>query len=543
MSLPIQFPTYLSDSDDDTNQDDYNPAIRLLGKRFIKDQTILEFLSEFMTVAFSEKWVNGERIDQPLPSFIQLQEWPQGVPLKYNPPVKLNLKLFALLGVSRVESRHKSHINQFEALADKAKQTMTSHNSDDEALKLLEDFLQGFQGVGFNRTWCAQSFYPISTAFLTRETIWKEREGRKHSDISWEQTLERNFYDGKRSFLARGGELLYLHLCNAFATDPDKIKEFGEKLLTYEPNCLLKKELETENVYQDLLQGFSNLKSGYLQPLDELANYIENLDDDTHQRMKSKKALSCGWCPQESWPEGYLFAVELGRLLNTSLDPVDRIELLMTGCSIHILRSICAQSLRYSGAKKKISETLGYAWIFTSYGAEFRQNAIASQRNLESMQVMIKDAIYNKELQEHAQKGDTHIDKINRETENKYGHKLFLSLGKHLGIIAPKKGSGARFIMTDKILRYLVIVLVRPGERCTYAEFLQRLFLHFGIAVEGAQLEVSAEWSGLKRENRAIQAGSWLQEMLRASGFLFYLSDACSIVENPFTDCVSLERV
>jgi hypothetical protein len=539
LSLPIQFPTHLPDLEDQSFQDDYNPAIRLFGKRFINGQTILEFLSEFMSVVFSEKQINEAIINQPLPSFRQLQEWPKGIPLKYNPPIKLNLKLFALLGVSRVESRHKSHINQFEVLADKLKQTLTGHSSDDEVLKLLEGFLQGFRGVGFNRTWCAQSFYPISTEFLTRETIWKEREGQLQSDISWAQTLNERYYAGKRSFLARGGELLYLHLCNAFSTDPEKIREFGEKLLTYEKNCLAKKEQNVENLHQELLHGFANLKSGYLQPLDDLANYIEKLDEDTHQKMNSKSDfLNCGWCPQESWQEGYLFAIELSRLLNTSLDPVDRIELLMTGCSIHVLRSLCAQSLRYSRFKK-LSETLGYAWIFTSYGSEFHQNSIASQRNLESIQVMIRDAIYSKELQEHAQKGKTAIERINREAESKYGHKLFLSLGKHLGIIAPKKGPGARFIMTDQLLRYLVIVLIRPGERCTYSEFLQRLFLHFGIAVEGVQLEASAEWSGLKRENRCIQAGSWLQEMLRASGFLFYLSDACSIVENPFARCDS----
>ena len=42
--------------------------------------------------------------------------------------------------------------------------------------------------------------------------------------------------------------------------------------------------------------------------------------------------------------------------------------------------------------------------------------------------------------------------------------------------------------MTDSLLRYLVTVLLRPGERCTYEDFLEKLYLHYGIAVEGEAL-------------------------------------------------------
>lgn len=41
MSLPDPFPEVKV-------SEDYNPAIRLFGKRFIKEQTVLEYLSEFL---------------------------------------------------------------------------------------------------------------------------------------------------------------------------------------------------------------------------------------------------------------------------------------------------------------------------------------------------------------------------------------------------------------------------------------------------------------------------------------------------------------
>ena len=104
-----------------------------------------------------------------------------------------------------------------------------------------------------------------------------------------------------------------------------------------------------------------------------------------------------------------------------------------------------------------------------------------------------------------------------------------------MGIIAPYKGPGARFVMTDDLLRFLVTVILYPGERCTYDVFLKRLYSHYGIAVEGGALADSLLWSGLPA-NSSIQPmkGSWFAEMLRAGGFLMQLSDACSIVCNTF---------
>ena len=89
--------------------------------------------------------------------------------------------------------------------------------------------------------------------------------------------------------------------------------------------------------------------------------------------------------------------------------------------------------------------------------------------------------------------------------------------------------------MTDRLIRYLVAVLLPPGERCTYEEFLQRLYQHYGIAVEGEYLTDAAIH---RLHNSSIQPenGSSLKEMLRAGGFLTDLSDAYSIVHNPFGD-------
>jgi len=513
---------------------DYNPAIRLFGRRFINEQTILECAAEFLGVAFSEKWLNKDLIDNPLPTMQQLRDWPDGVELKYKLPIMLNLKLFALLGASRVDGRHEVHKQQYKKLTEAMKNRMqTNHINKQEAIACIEEFLSGFQGAGFNRAWCAQTFYPVSASLLTQETIWNETVARNQKPLSWSYSIDNfnKYYSStKRNFMARGGELLYLQLCNIFRIDERKLQLLADRL------ALSSDEADINQLYRSLQDGLPQLKGISMDSFDCLVNFIEGLDQETSKQTNiQKQFLSCKWCPEESWPEGYLFAVELKRLLSATLDPVERLELFMTGCTLQVLRSLCAQSMRHQGVYAVSQTPLGYAWIFSSSDSAIQQRRI-SQHNLQSVQGLIQKALREEELKENADRDPKKSRAaLYKEADNKYGHKSLLSLGKRLGIIAPYKGPGTRFVMTDRLLRFLVVVLLRPGERVTYQEFLQRMYIHYGIAIEGDQLVDALVWSDLP-ENSSVQSlrGSWLTDMLRASGFLTDLSDAWSIVRNTF---------
>ena len=91
--------------------DDYNPAIRLFGRRFFADQTVGELLIEFLLVAASTKRIAERHLPNGdlLPEMDQLRSWPSSVPLRYAPKARLNLKLFAFFGASKLETRHKAH--------------------------------------------------------------------------------------------------------------------------------------------------------------------------------------------------------------------------------------------------------------------------------------------------------------------------------------------------------------------------------------------------------------------------------------------------
>ncbi len=530
MSLPEPFPQIKIKH--------YNPAIRLFGNRFFKDQTVLEYLAEFLAVVFSEKRIgdDGEVFLSPLPSIKELNEWPTSKPLCYRPPVKLNLKLFAFLSCSRADSRDESHTEHYKQLVKKLEASIrTSNRSVQDVRDWLEEFLRCFQGVGLNRTWCAQTFFPVSSNLVTQETIWNESQAKRNNITSWEEAIKdfNSYYGSKRIFFARGGELLYLQLCNLFTIEKSKISEFAKEMQIEDGN-----EIDMDKLHRSLQDGLRKLRGQNMQHFNKLVDYIEFLDKNTHSLTNNEtKYVASEWCPRDSWQEAYLFAIEINRLLAASLEPIERLELLMTGCSLQVLRSLCAQSVRYAKGFNTAGTggKLGYAWIFSSLGLSSRQQRLTAQRNLNYIQGIIQKALRNDELHKNAERHPRKTaEQLYREADDRYGHKLLISLGKRLGIIIPKTGAQARFVMTDRLLRYFVLVLLKPGEKCTDDVFRQRLYRHYGIAVEGKELEDAVLWTGLPANSSIQPQESWLTEMLRAGGFLTELSDACSIVKNDF---------
>src|SRR6266404_6670415 len=98
------FPPSIERQRDRKGDEDFNPAIRLFGRRFFGDQSVAELLLEFLLVATSPKTI-GERTvasESLLPEFEVLRSWPPSRPLEYAPKARLNLKLFAFLGASKL---------------------------------------------------------------------------------------------------------------------------------------------------------------------------------------------------------------------------------------------------------------------------------------------------------------------------------------------------------------------------------------------------------------------------------------------------------
>ncbi len=529
-----QFPNIGEDENADAN-----PAIRLFGRRVRDDQTELEYLVEFMLIFISDKKIGTNYMLgykdsdkwKGFPRVSELQEVDPGKPLIYYPRMHIIIKLFSFLGISGVEGRHKSHIEKYQELVSNLKHHLhTSPSlSKSDAIELIEQVLMGFIGVSGNRGWSAHSFIPLAPELIAGEAIWEKNRGKKEPNLNWHQAWKnRMFSFSKHDFLARGGELLYLQLCNLFRLiDSPELLEFEER--AGYPGAAKNLQEEIENNLKDFLSR----KPAPI--LNSIASWIEKNETDASLEIdRETKGATCGWCPEESWPEAYLFAIELRNISAALLDPVEKIEMLKLCCVFQVLRSLSAQAGRYWGGNPGLHDEDAlqpYAWIITNPELDDRALKTAARKNLVRVKEMFHAALRTRRIQTLKSGEKTY------RNADKQGTALFVKLGKKIGLIAPKTGPGARFVLQENLLRYFVLALIPPGERMRLTTFLKALYRHYGAAVSGTLLNDAIAWT-YPDQKLSAPAGhkQWLEEKLLATGFMTPLSDAVSLIENPFSE-------
>jgi hypothetical protein len=503
-----------------------NPAIQVYGRRFYKNQTEIEYLVEFLLVFIARKWIDGieHECGAGFPDNQALFDWPERVPLVYYPPARLILKLFTFLGSSQLESRHDCHKKHFKEILQQLKTRIeiSSALSKEQVLTWIEQILVGFVGVAQNRAWCTHSFLPVSSGLIAGETVWESSRAKQQNALSWRMATQTGMFSfSKHVFLGRGGELLYLQLCNLFrrAGEPE-IMQFEHDLGHTEG---------TARSFQAHLQAGLQKFLGSVPVLDTLAHWVEQADPET--QPKEPTATTCGWCPVESWKETYLFAYEMANICDAMLDPLEKVEMLKLCCVLQVMRTLCAQASRHweslSDDVRRWGGSTGFAWIVTAPEEQDRALKEAARRNVIRIQEMIHGVLRHSQL---------HIpDDYKYKNTDDQGQELFLKLGKKIGFIVPWKGPGARLVLTEALLRYFVLALVPPGNRMTLASFKACLFRHYGIGVNGEYVNNAIRWTYPNQmfELRSI-AEDWLEEKLRATGFLIPLADAISLVHNPF---------
>ena len=526
-------------------QDDRNPAIRLFGRRFFADQTVPEYLVEFLLVAASEKRIAGEtKITSVFPEPELLCSWPANAPLEYAPKAHLNLKLFAFLGASRLDSRHSTHRQHYRELVTKytgqGRLSVSGDVHGPEVLRTLENLFLGFQGIGAQRTWCAASFLPVTRGLLACESIWQETKATANGVTDWFRALQ-FFSHTQQVFLARGGELLYLQLCNLLRKDEPTVRRWASDARI----PLAQREADPRKLRDALQTAISAALDACPPTVGKLAEFLDaDVDPETSQETdytngSQPRWATCGWCPEESWPESLLFALEVLRVCEAVIDPIERIELLEFACAMQVLRALCAQSSRQAGSDSKRRDgagPMGFVWVLSDPRGDELVVKQISRRNINTVQRLVHDAIRRPEFATELHGlTDEQIAKVYKDADQGYGHKLFMALGKRIGLIVPRRGSGARFVLSEKLLRYLVLALIRPGERVTYDTFKDLLFAHYGIAVDDRRISSACEWTGtVKLTSLGRKADGWLLDMLNASGVLINLSDSCSLVANSF---------
>lgn len=508
-----------------------NPAIRLFGNRFSTDQTSLELLGEFLLITTSVKEIEGKELRSALPPLDDIHSWSNSK-LKYSPKIKLNLKLFAFLSSSRLDSRHLTHIEHYTQLIQELKKRIKVDSNDKtQVVKTLENLLLGFQGAGTSRTWCAQSFIPISRGLVAGEAIWNETKAKSHYAESWSYVLDNAklyFSLNKHRFLARGGELLYLQICNAMKQSPDAIQSWNQEAkLEFSTE-----ELEPGKLLNSLERGLANFFSACPKFIDDLAEFIDDkLDPETAAKTdmheQQPRFVEAGWCNSATWQEGYLLAVEMNRILSSGLDVMDSVYYLETLFMLHTLRNLIMQSSRcLSNGEAKWP---GYYMAINRSDEDNGTLKRISHQSLKNIEKTIYMAIRS-----HMQDTDIVQDeKILKEADTRSGHKFFLKMAKQAGLVIPKRGAWARFVLTPQILRVLVTTIVPQQGRITYETFKQLIRARWGMVFDEDGFGECCEWLGVEKVYLSSDTDAWLLEMLAESGLLMHLSDSCALVLHP----------
>ncbi len=503
------------------HKDKANPAIRLYGRRFYKDQTPIEYLAEFLLVFASPK----SRCENQNGAYSLRLALNDDFPC-YWPEDHVALKLFAFFPSSKLETRHPVHQKNYSQAIDAIKALISgSSEEQDTTVRLIQSLFSGFAGVAKTRTWVTYTFLPASASLLAREVTWNHpaavKKSKKIEVTDWDSSTE-YFDSSTHNFMGRGGELLFLQLVNLFSSE--KLPDIDCNI--YHHLC----DIQLSDLRDNIEFGLHKILNEAIEPLGELVDFVESSLIDYKLPQKKRNETRLGWVPSVTRPEAFLFAAELNNICNSAVGSLEKIELLQLLCTMQVLRSLCFQASRIIECGSQVNSFIGnYAWIITDPEAdsEVSMRKIA-QKSLEHIESLLFRAVRSPHL--------GIISDENRKNGDDNCFRLFRKFAKELGLVIPLIGRGQRFVLPPHLLRFLVAALLAPGERVRLTEFYARVFAHYGIALGDRQLAAALAWSGNESGNKdyAVAADTaWIEEALQQGGFLVELSDAVSIVHNP----------
>lgn len=107
------------------------------------------------------------------------------------------------------------------------------------------------------------------------------------------------------------------------------------------------------------------------------------------------------------------------------------------------------------------------------------------------------------------------------------------SYGRSIGLISKRGTNKLRYAPNDALLKSLILANV--ADRMEFKEFLQRLFVRYGVVIGEREADQSLEESEF--DSKAFQSNaSRLEQRLNSLGMLRRLSDACAYVLNPYAE-------
>lgn len=263
--------------------------------------------------------------------------------------------------------------------------------------------------------------------------------------------------------------------------------------------------------------------------ISKLAEYIQNMWEE--QYSMDKKALSqkltMSYIPDTGYKECGGYSVdELISFLSCNLQPITRVEVLAKGVMLQIMRMMSYRVADYLGKEKQV-------WIVDMKGETTDTIKKIAHKSFQNIEADFITAI-NKMANEVGVNEDERMKKVNEARSDSLD--IFKNKGKELQCIIPMSGPFERFTLSEDIIRFLVLSLIKPGDKMTLKMFLDKLYHNYQIVIGPEEYRKSLE----KTELDSSLASSFsdnvvaFQNFLQSTGFLKELSDATSIVVNPY---------
>lgn len=479
-------------------------ASLIYGNRFHADQTLVEYLIEFLLIFCAEKDDEGKG------KLSFHNPYSQNV-LSYTVEPRMGLKRFIFFDKSKRNDSADVDKNAYQklrnALSDKIDDAGPAEK--DEFLDDLQDLLHGYAVVLRKRTWCAQAMLPVCPEVIFCEAMPKKKVrtalnwDQIYSDPNQKKKIDTEFDFDKRNFLARGGELFYLHILLGLQGHEEKQARL-EWLLRY----LL------------TVQG---------KKMSNIASFIQKTWEETMGYEESpKQRLRLAYIPEQAYREIASDSVdELISFLSCNMHPIKKLELFAKGVMLQVMRMLSVAATSCIDAPR-------VCWIIDMKGlTEDSIKKIAAQ-NFQDIENTFVTALGQQSIQMESNDVERRMQAVRKARKDSL--EIFRSKGKELQCIIPSTGPYERFSLPEDSIRFLVLAIIGPGNKMTMDMFLSKLYEHYGIVIGPQEYKQYASKYDKSLANNFTENKNAFQSFLKATGFLHELSDATSVVINPYNE-------
>jgi hypothetical protein len=444
--------------------------------------------------------------------------------------------------------------------------------TEEDPLTLARTLLLSLSAVEESRSWFAKSLFPAHHNLLFWEGLRKGATkfvGRRSADGLPPHQLDEGIAFDARNFFARGGEIYYLILSAGTRNDPMRRQAIAERLRTLltEPNAAL----------------------------GELAAIIDVAwQQQVGQQGNGHSNGRLGWIPAPNCPLYALIAEDVATFLQANLDPLETLDLLAHLIGFHLTVYIyhhahpaalsachsdgsCLEACRLclpvdalEGADGGVVRAISMAAFREQEANIIRQAETYIRAQVAAwVQALPANADPRRTLDSEAR---AHFDlsRLSKANQNAFARRVdalirrlganpdrdalaegyaealievlqqdfdknfkgvHRKLAKAVGLAAPRKGPGARFVLGDNLLKALTLANIPPGNGMTYDEFLQRLYRRYGLVVgirearEAGLLERQRVNGEYFERNRAA-----LLDKMKHAGLATEYSDATAVV-------------